>query len=129
MARVLLAGEQVTSAGIEIKGFDYFGVSAFKEDGQALAGALGEHGHQVRWMRTCHVPVEFPERIEELRQYDVLILSDVGANSLLFHPEMLAQSKRHPNRLALIRDFVAAGGGLVMVGGWMSFAGIDGKAR
>ena len=66
---------------------------------------------------------------DALADYDVVILSDVGSNSLLFHPQMLAQSVRRPNRLTLLRDWVSAGGGLVMVGGWMSFSGIDGRAR
>jgi uncharacterized membrane protein len=29
----------------------------------------------------------------------------------------------------MLRDYVAGGGGLAMIGGWMSFSGIDGKAR
>jgi len=53
----------------------------------------------------------------------------VGANSLLFHPEMVNCSIRHPNRLKLLKSYVRQGGGLLMVGGWMSFAGIGGKAN
>jgi uncharacterized membrane protein len=34
-----------------------------------------------------------------------------------------------PNRLQAIRDYVEAGGGLVMVGGYMTFQGIEGKAK
>ena len=34
-----------------------------------------------------------------------------------------------PNRLKLIRDWVERGGGLMMIGGYFSFQGIDGKAR
>lgn len=129
MAKVLLAGEQVTASGIEIKGFDYFGTNAYKEDGAHLVAALTAGGHEVEWMRTHNVPVEFPEEEAALRTYDVVILSDVGANSLLFHPQMLSASQRRANRLKLLREYVAAGGGLAMVGGWMSFAGIDGRAR
>jgi len=129
MSRILLAGEQVTSIGFEVKGFDYFGVSAYKEDGQVLVEALTGGGHEVQWCRTCQVATDFPEREEEIRRYDVVILSDVGSNSLLFHPEMVGKSVRHPDRLRLLRDYVTQGGGLVMVGGWMSFAGIDGRAR
>jgi uncharacterized membrane protein len=129
MARILLAGEQVTAAGFELKGFDYFGTHAYKEDGQTLVQALTECGHAVEWLRTCHVPTQFPENLAGLQEYDTLILSDVGSNSLLFHPEMLARSVRHPNRLALVRDYVREGGSLLMVGGWMSFAGVDGRAR
>lgn len=129
MSKILLVGEQVTASGVEIKGFDYYGTHAYKEDAQALVGALKKGGHKVDWMRTCMVQTNFPEQLAQLRPYDVIILSDVGTNSLLFHPEMLRTSVPHPNRLTLIRDYVAQGGGLVMVGGWMSFAGIDGRAR
>jgi uncharacterized membrane protein len=34
-----------------------------------------------------------------------------------------------PDRTLAIRDFVAAGGGLVMVGGYLTFQGIEGRAR
>jgi uncharacterized membrane protein len=34
-----------------------------------------------------------------------------------------------PNRLKLLRDWTAKGGGIVMVGGYLSFQGIDGRAR
>ncbi len=129
MAKLLFAGEQVTGAAVEIKGFDAFTVNADKEDGQALYDALVGGGHQVTWMRTNRVATHFPETIEALRQFDAVILSDVGSNTLLFHPDMLANSNRHPNRLRLLADYVQGGGGLIMVGGWMSFAGIDGKAR
>lgn len=129
MATILLAGEQVTVAGFEIKGFDYFGSHAYKEDGQMLVQALTDGGHAVEWMRTCHVPDSFPEELAALQRYDAVILSDLGSNSLIFHPEMLNKSIPHPNRLTLLREYVRTGGGLLMVGGWMSFAGIDGRAR
>ena len=34
-----------------------------------------------------------------------------------------------PDRTVAIRDYVAAGGGLVMVGGYLTFQGIEGRAR
>lgn len=128
-SRILFAGEQVTSISFEIKGFDHFGVTAFKEDSHALLAALSKAGHRVDWLRTCDVPAKFPETAAELKKYQAVVLSDVGSNSLLFHPEMLSKSIRHPNRMTLLRQYVAGGGGLAMVGGWMSFAGIDGRAR
>ena len=117
MSKILLAGEQVTNLGFEAKGFDMFSVSSYKEDGQELCDALTGGGHEVEWMRTSHVPVHFPESLEVLQGYDAIILSDVGANSLLFHPEMLNKSVRRPNRLKLLNDYVSGGGGLIMVGG------------
>ena len=129
MCKILFAGEQVTGLGVEIKGFDCFTVNADKEDGHALHDALRKGRHDVTWLRTNRVAVHFPETLAALQKFDVVILSDVGSNTLLFHPEMLAKCIPHPNRLKLLAEYVRQGGGLVMVGGWMSFAGIDGKAR
>ncbi len=69
--KVLFAGEQVSAIGHEIKGFDSFEVSANKEDGWALFEALKSGGHDVDWMRTNQVAVEFPERLADLRRYSV----------------------------------------------------------
>jgi len=57
------------------------------------------------------------------------ILSDVGANSFLLTDETFLRSEVTTNRLAELAAYVAAGGGLVMVGGYLSFTGIDGRAR
>jgi uncharacterized membrane protein len=43
--------------------------------------------------------------------------------------ETFLRSERSANRLAVLRDWTRAGGGLVMIGGYLSFTGIDGKAR
>ena len=39
------------------------------------------------------------------------------------------RSKRGANRLVLLRDFVRAGGGLLMVGGYLTFQGIAAKGN
>jgi uncharacterized membrane protein len=129
MARVLVVGEQWTSATTEVKGPIAYSVGSYKEEGAALVEALRSWGHEVERFVTCRVPEYFPEELAQLRGYDVIILSDIGAEAFLFHPEMLSRSVRHPNRLSMLRDYVTGGGGLAMIGGWMSFSGIDGKAR
>jgi uncharacterized membrane protein len=40
--------------------------------------------------------------MEDLKKYDVVILSDLGANTLLLHPDTWLQAKSVPNRLSLI---------------------------
>jgi uncharacterized membrane protein len=67
--------------------------------------------------------------MEELAGYRIVILSDIGANSLLLSPDTFERSLAAPNRLALLRDWVAAGGGLVMVGGYLTFQGIEAKGH
>ncbi len=58
-----------------------------------------------------------------------MVLSDIGADTLLLHPDTFVRGKRTPNRLAVIDEWVHAGGALLMVGGYMSFAGFEGKGR
>ena len=71
----------------------------------------------------------FPFAREGLAPYDAVILSDIGSNTLLLPPQVYLRSQTAPNRLKLIRDWVADGGGLLMCGGYFSFQGIDGRAR
>jgi uncharacterized membrane protein len=129
MSRILLVGEQWTSATTEVKGPVAYSTGAYTEEGTRLVEALESQGHAVSRFVTCRVPQFFPEDPASLREYDVICLSDIGRDAFLFHPEMLARSVRHPNRLTLLKEYVAAGGGLAMIGGWMSFSGIEGKAR
>jgi len=118
MSEILLVGEQSTDiANTNIK-------NTF-----ALVKTLEEGNHKVTWLQSCDVASNFPESMAVLKQYDVIILSDVGSDTLLLHPEMHSKSIPHPNRLKLIRDYVKQGGGLIMVGGWMSFSGVGGKAK
>ena len=70
----------------------------------------------------------FTFELEALKQYECIILSDIGANTLLLPTETFTKSIKKPNRCNLIRDYVLEGGSLLMVGGYMTFAGIDGKA-
>lgn len=129
MSRILLAGEQWTSATTEVKGPTAYSTGAYVEEGIRLSEAWQSRSHDVSRFVTCRVPLSFPEDLRELQRYDVICLSDIGAEAFLFHPEMLAHSIRHPNRLKLLREYVRQGGGLLMIGGWMSFSGIDGKAH
>lgn len=86
-------------------------------------------GIEVTWILAHNAPVEFPASQDALAAYDVVILSDIGANSLLLHPDTWIHSRPTPNRLKLLRGFVRDGGGLLMVGGYYSFQGINGGAR
>jgi uncharacterized membrane protein len=114
---------------IHVKGFDSFTTSAYAEGVSWLRSALLAAGHEVRFMPNHEASTAFPVSADALGAYDLVVLSDIGSNTLLLHPETFAASKSLPNRLALVRDFVARGGALIMIGGYLSFGGIDGKAR
>jgi uncharacterized membrane protein len=127
--QILIAGESWVTHSIHVKGFDSFTTSAYEEGVGWLRQALTGAGHQVRFLPNHEASAGFPTSAAALAAYDLVILSDIGSNTLLLHPETFARSASFPNRLALLRDFVAAGGGLIMIGGYLSFQGIDGKAR
>jgi uncharacterized membrane protein len=127
--RILIVGESWTVHSIHQKGFDSFTTTDYAEGVEWLRDALQNAGHEVVYQPSHVASRHFPFTAEELRAYDCVMLSDIGANTLLLHPETFTQSKRLPNRLEAIRDYVLAGGGLVMVGGYMTFQGIDGKAQ
>ena len=71
----------------------------------------------------------FPRPPQSPGRVDCVILSDIGANTLLLHPDTFTRSTVLPNRLHAVRDYVAGGGGLVMVGGYLTFQGIEAKAQ
>lgn len=125
-ASVLLVGESWVVHEIHYKGFDTLNMTSFESGGSPLVEALTAHGHEVTWMRADEATRSFPFYASELDGYDVVILSDVGANSLLLPPEVWREAKVRPNRLEALRQWTEAGGGLLMCGGWRSFAGFQG---
>ncbi len=126
---VLFAGESWVTHSVHIKGADSFENSSYHEGGTALIAALRSAGIKVDY-QPCHVAAEaFPFEMKELSAYDVIILSDIGTNTFLLPQRTAVRSERTPNRLDLMHDFVLAGGGILMVGGYMTFQGIAGKAN
>ncbi|WP_152354267.1 glutamine amidotransferase [Brachybacterium subflavum] len=129
MAKVLLAGESWVSATIDHKGYDAFPHTQVHIGCAHLLDVLRESGHEVTHLRSHDVAEQFPLTREELDPYDVVLLSDVGANTLLLPPKVFEQGRPAPNRLHLLRDWVRDGGGLMMAGGYLSFQGFQGMAN
>ena len=127
--RVLLCGESWVTHSLHIKGVDHFTTSTYVEGADRLRGALGAAGLEVEYLPGHLVPGRFPGSAAELAAYGAVILSDIGANSLLLAPATFERSEIAPNRLASVEQYVREGGGLLMIGGYLSFAGIDAKAR
>ncbi|AFL51025.1 putative membrane protein [Sinorhizobium fredii] len=127
--KVLLVGESWVSSATHYKGFDQFGSVTFHLGAEPLVKALAGSAFELTYM-TAHEAVDkFPYEMADLDAFDAIILSDIGANSLLLPPEVWLHSRTVPNRLKLIKAWVEKGGALLMVGGYFSFQGIDGKAR
>lgn len=129
MATVLLAGESWISAVIDHKGYDAFPHTQVHIGCAELLAALRKEGHKVTHLRSHDVAEQFPLTIEELDSYDVVLLSDVGSNTLLLPPSVFEGGRPAPNRLKLLREWVQGGGGLMMAGGYLSFQGFQGMAN
>jgi uncharacterized membrane protein len=127
--RILIAGESWTVHSIHQKGFDSFTTTEYAEGVRWLRSALEAGGWEVVYQPAHVAARDFPFSAEDLSAFDCIILSDIGANTLLLHPDTFVRSKVLPNRLVAIRDYVGAGGGLVMVGGYLTFQGIDAKGQ
>lgn len=127
--KVLLVGESWTTSETHYKGFDQFGSVRFMSGAKPLLDALKGSEFQVDYMTSHDAAEGFPFDISGLADYDVIILSDIGANTFLLPPDVWLRSQTVPNRLRIMKDWVAQGGNLIMMGGYFSFQGIDGKAR
>ena len=127
--RVLLAGESWVSNSTHFKGWDFFASTTYEVGTEYLEKALEGSGITLEHMPGHLAAARFPLTLSDLAAYDVVILSDIGANTLLLHPDTWLRGKSMPNRLQLLKTWVEQGGGLAMAGGYMSFAGIYASAK
>lgn len=129
MPRILLAGESWIQASSDYKGIDVFTHSQLQIGCTDFINALRARGHIVEHMPAHDVAESFPDTVDKLMNYDVVILSDIGANSLLLPPQVLEEGRPSPNRLKVLARWVRNGGGLMMAGGYLSFQGFQAKAN
>ncbi len=127
--RVLLAGESWVTSATHYKGFDQFHSATYHLGADYLVDALKDSPYALTYMPSHLAARDFPQTLQALSEYDVVILSDIGSNTLLLHPDTWLFGKPTPNRLKLLREFVRAGGALIMMGGYYSYQGINGGAR
>lgn len=129
MKKVLFIGETWFIHKTHVKGFDKFTESSYGEGATWLINALTEGDYNVTHIANHKVDEEFPKSLERLKEFDAVILSDVGSNTLLISEETFSKSEKTLNKIDMIRDYVLEGGRFLMIGGYMSFSGIDGTSR
>jgi uncharacterized membrane protein len=127
--KILLAGESWVTYKVEAKGFSSYATSTYGEGQAEIVAALKTAGHEVTFIPNHLAVNDFPWNVEALAPYDVVMLSDISADTLQIHPDCFDRCLRTPDRLRVIRDWVKLGGGLVMVGGYLSFSGLEGKGH
>lgn len=127
--KVLLVGESWVTSATHYKGFDQFGSVTFHRGAEPLVAALRDSAFELVYMPAHEAAEGFPFTLQDLAAYRAILLSDIGANTLLLPPSVWLHGKPTANRLKLIAEWTRAGGGLAMIGGYFSFQGIDGRAR
>jgi uncharacterized membrane protein len=127
--KLLLAGESWVTYSIHQKGFNAFTEGTYAEGATAMVQALRESGVEVHYMKAHEAVRQFPQTIDKIGAYDVVLLSDIGSDSLLLHPDTFSQSKPTHDRLELLKEWVGNGGGFGMIGGYLSFQGHGGSAH
>ncbi|SES28015.1 glutamine amidotransferase [Salipaludibacillus aurantiacus] len=127
--KILFCGESWVKHIIHTKGFDSFTNTEYEEGIHWFAEAMKSCGIEMEYIPGHLAPDHFPVSLDELEQYDAVFLSDIGSNSLLLSNKTFSKSELSVNRLDLIKEYVSRGGGFVMVGGYLTFQGIDAKGR
>jgi len=126
--RVLLAGETTFRIHTHYKGFAAYETAYVTLSLDQFVSRFKDTRVEFTFMPNHEVSVRFPLTLEEMQQYDAIVISDAPADSFLLHPDTMTGAIK-PNRLRVIGDYVRAGGGFAMIGGWMSFGGFQGKAH
>lgn len=129
MKKVLLVGETWISRATHIKGFDEFSSTTFHNGAIDFLAAVRKGGILIDQLPAHEVPSMFPRTEEELQAYSVIILSDIGSNSLLLSNATWLESASGPNAIDALNSWVRSGGALMMVGGYLSFQGFQAVAN
>jgi uncharacterized membrane protein len=126
--RVLYVGDSDVTVGALSAGsnftYDQRGVQINIAAEKILSAWRKNPKYEVSYLTGWDALAKFPETPQDLRRYDVVILSDVDSDSLVLYPEArMSQAPMGPNRLKSVRDYVREGGALLMIGGYASFTG------
>ena len=110
--RVLLVGESWVTAATHYKGFDQFGSVTFHLGAEPLVEALKDSPFELDYMPAHEAAESFPSTWRACTAYDASSCP-TSAPILSCCLPMSGCSRKHlPNRLKLISDWTAAGGGL-----------------
>jgi uncharacterized membrane protein len=126
---VLIAGETWITHKVEVKGFSSYSTGSYAVGLSQLVDGLREYGHEVTHVTNHDAVEQFPWSLDEFQPFDVVVLSDISADTIQLHPACVERGERTPDRLRVLKEHVELGHGLLMVGGYMSFSGFEGKAR
>ena len=127
--KILYVGDTQVNVQTSIKGIDSWTFTYYSDSARFLRNALNANPEiSLDHISSADSIAKMPSTVEEFKKYDAVILSDLGFNSVNLQPGNLEYKvPMGPDRIQGIYDYVQGGGGFMMVGGWLSFSGIQGK--
>lgn len=127
MKKVLFVGESWHVHVTEAKGFDTFSYDYYEEATGFIKAALEGCGAEFHHIPSHLVEQNFPTTLEGLKEYDVVMFSDVGANTMNLPMNVFQRLVPSVNKLELVKEYVRQGGAFVMIGGYLTFQGIQAR--
>ena len=127
MKKVLFVGESWHVHVTESKGFDTFSFDYYEQATEYIQAALEAAGVEFHHIHSHLVEERFPTTAEGLAEYDMVLFSDVGANTMNLPMNVFQRLIPTVNKLELVREYVRKGGAFVMIGGYLTFQGIQGR--
>ena len=126
---ILLVGETSVSNSIHYKGWEEFITTNYHFEAEELINSIDNTLFDIDYLKGHEASEYFPCNIDSIKKYSAIIFSDIGSNSILLHPKVWRKGETYPNRLQLVKEYVEIGGSFLMVGGYLSYQGINGSAR
>jgi len=127
--KILLVGETSVSNSIHYKGWEEFITTNYHFEAEELINSIDNTLFDIDYLKGHEASEYFPCNIDSIKKYSAIIFSDIGSNSILLHPKVWRKGETYPNRLQLVKEYVELGGSFLMVGGYLSYQGINGSAR
>lgn len=128
--KVLYVGDTQVNLMTSMKGMDSWSYAYYSDSARYLRNAL----NAAEDIECVHIPgsnaiADMPSTVEDFGQYDCVIVSDVGYNNIVFQPGNIPPFRMPmgPDRVSALYNYVKNGGGFMMIGGWLSFSGLNGK--
>ena len=128
MKKILFIGESWMVHVQETKGFDVFTYDYYETATKYIEQALTLNKDNCFVHLPSHLVEEgFPKTASELAEYEVIMISDCGANTFNLPMNTFMHLNKSENKLKMLKDYVENGGALVMIGGYLTFQGIEAK--
>ncbi len=129
MVKVFYCGDQVMLITTYVKGMNSWTDGVVHDESYHMVKALkSDPDIDLTYLPSSQCQREFPQP-DELEQYDVVIFSDVGTDTIIMYEDRFNNCPMGKDRLVGLKNWVEKGGGLCGVGGWLSFGGIYGMAK